>query len=56
MWNDFEVKLINVVDSLVPMPKFTNDIIKDKPNPVIKRKLNLRNRLLNILKRTSPLS
>ena len=41
LWNDFECKLINVVDRLVPMSYFKNDQIKEKPNPLIKRKLNV---------------
>ena len=50
MWNDFENKLIEVVDLLAPLSKFKGEFIVTKPCPVIKNKLNLRNRLLKIQK------
>ena len=51
MWNDFETKLINVVDTLVPVPDVINDDFNSKVCPFIKNKLNPRNRLLKVLKK-----
>ena len=31
VWNDFENKLINVIDSLVPMSKFNGNKMQEKP-------------------------
>ena len=50
-WNDFETKLIKIVDSIVPITDFDGDKVADKPCPVIKRKFNIRKRLLKKLKR-----
>ena len=50
-WNDLETKLIAVVDALAPISVFNGDRVANKPCPIIKRKLNLRNRLLKLLKR-----
>ena len=49
-WNDFENKLVNIVDSLVLFSDFKGNNLALKPCPTIKRKLNLRNRLLKLLK------
>ena len=51
MWNDFESKLIKVVDNCVPLCEAKMDSFLNKPCPIIKSKLNLRNRLLKILKK-----
>ena len=48
MWDAFEHKLINVVDSIVPVAEFKNEHFVNKPCPRIKHKLNLRKRLLKI--------
>ena len=52
MWNNFELKVVKVVDKLVPISEFKCNTIKSKPNPIIKSKINLRNRLLKNLKRS----
>jgi hypothetical protein len=49
-WNDLENKLVKIVDSLVPISEFKGNHLALKPCPIIKRKLNLRNRLLKLLK------
>ena len=51
MWNDFESKLIKVVDNCVPLCEAKNGLFLNKPFPIIKNKLNLRNRLLKIFKK-----
>ena len=50
VWNCFENKLIQIVDSLVPITEFIGDKVSIRPCPIIKRKLNLRNRLLKLFK------
>ena len=55
IWNNFENKLVLVIDRLVPLTEFVNDKIKVKLCPTIKRKLNIRNRLLKQLKRNPTL-
>ena len=49
-WNEFESKLICVVDLIVPLKGFSLDLIAEKPDKVIKNKINKRNRLLRQLK------
>jgi hypothetical protein len=49
-WNDLENKLVKIVDSVVPISEFKGNHLALKPCPTIKRKLNLRNRLLKLLK------
>ena len=53
-WNNFENLLLPIVDLLAPLTEFSNNsAIKSlKPSPTIKRKLNLRKRLLKSLQRT----
>ena len=48
-WNDFENKLIVIVDELLPMRMHCNNLIAAPHCPFIKQKLNLRRRLLNFL-------
>ena len=43
-WNDFEMKLIGVVNEIVPLSEFKNNIIMKSPSQLIRRKLNLRKR------------
>ena len=50
VWDDFENKVIKIVDVLVPLSEFVNDKVKCKPNSIIKRKLNVRKILLKQLK------
>ena len=50
-WNDLEYKIINIVDELIPNVDFHGDHLAHKPCPTVKRKLNLRNRLLKSLKK-----
>ena len=54
LWNIFENKLINVIDNLVPIVNFNKNVTvkSEKPTPIIKNKINLRNRLLKRLKIT----
>ena len=54
-WNDFENKLIKIVDSIAPMSKFQNDSIFTLPNRFIIRKRNLRKRLIKQFKRNPTL-
>ena len=51
-WDDFENKLIAVVDNLVPLSEFKNNLQVKLPSNVIKRKINLRKRLLKNFRRT----
>ena len=51
IWNNFEEKLIKTVDEIVPLVEFEGRNVKTKQCPVIRRKLNLRNRLLKVLKK-----
>ena len=51
-WDDFENKLIAVVDNLVPLSEFKNNSQVKLPSNVIKRKINLRKRLLKNFRRT----
>ena len=55
IWNDLENKLLTITDNLVPYEPFSNNqTVKSlKPPAQIKRKINLRKRLLNSLK-TNP--
>ena len=48
VWNDFETKLVNVVDLLAPISEYHDNRLPSKPNPFIKRKFNIRNRLLKL--------
>ena len=50
-WDDFENKLIAVVDDLVPLCGFKNNLQVKLPSNIIKRKINLRKRLLKNFKR-----
>ena len=45
VWNDFENKLIMVVDDLIPLSDFKNNIQVKLPSQLIKKKLSLRKRL-----------
>ena len=45
-WNEFENKLVHVIDKIVPLTPFVNNIIKEPIPSVIKNKINIRNRLL----------
>ena len=53
-WNNFEAKLVAVVDELAPLAQFTNNSIKrtNTPSTVIKKE-RLRKRLLN-QRKTNP--
>ena len=39
MWNDFETKLINVIDTLVPVRDVINDDFNSKVCPFIKKQI-----------------
>ena len=45
-WNVFENMLVNIVDEIVPMVEYHNNVIKEKTPGIIKNKINKRNRLL----------
>ena len=45
-WNEFENKLVQVIDKIVPLTPFVNNMIKEPIPGVIKNKINIRNRLL----------
>ena len=45
-WNSFESKVISIVDKIVPVTEFVNNRVLSKPPPVIRNKINKRNRLL----------
>ena len=49
-WNEFETKLIIVVDNIVPLNQFALDLIIEKPDKVIKNKINKRYRFLEQFK------
>ena len=51
-WNNFEAILMPIVDKLVPLVEFSNNstIKSTKPTDTIKRKINLRKRLLKSIK------
>ena len=51
IWNNFEEKLIQIVNEIIPVVEFEGKNVKTKQCPVIRRKLNLRNRLLKVLKK-----
>ena len=50
LWNDFEAKLVKVIDELAPVCEFLNGKLSSATNPFIKRKINIRKRLLKQLK------
>ena len=50
-WNVFESKLIKIIDDIVPLVDYVNDVIKEKTPKLIKNKINKRNRLLKNLKK-----
>ena len=52
-WNHFENQLVTIVDSIVPYIEFIDKDVKHATPPVIKNKLNIRNRLLK-KSRTTP--
>ena len=51
-WNKFEAILLPVIDSIAPITPFTNNttVVSNEVPEVIKRKLNLRKKLLKTLK------
>ena len=49
-WNAFENELIKIVDRIVPLVDYSNNIVKLKPHRSIKNKINKRNRLLRSFK------
>jgi hypothetical protein len=51
VWNEFENKLINIVDEIVPIKEFENNLqLKSQVPPQIKHIINKRKRLLHKLK------
>ena len=49
-WNEFESKVIKIVDEIVPLKEFALDLVIEKPDKVVKNKINKRNRLLKQFK------
>ena len=45
-WNVFEARLIKIVDEIVPLTAFKHNTIAEKPDRIVKNKINKRNRLL----------
>ena len=54
-WDDFETKLIPIVDSIIPMSSFYNNVNSKRPSCSIQRKRTLRKRLLKTFKRNPTL-
>ena len=52
-WNNMELKIVNIVDIIEPITKFSNNYVPPRIPPLIKSKINKRNRLLNLRKRNS---
>ena len=52
MWDEFESKLVRVVDKITPLTEFINGKVKIKLPNSIKNKINIRKRLLKQRKRT----
>ena len=52
MWDDFESKLVKVVDKITPLTEFINCKVKIKLPNSIKNKINIRKRLLKQRKRS----
>ena len=50
-WNDFELKLIDVIDKMVPITKFENNVVNVIVPRVIKNKLSIMKRLLKRCKK-----
>ena len=46
-----ENMLVNIVDEIVPMVEYHNNVIKEKTPGIIKNKINKRNRLLNFFRK-----
>ena len=49
--NNIELKLVNVVDSIVPLATFVNNVVPPCVPPQIKSKVNKRKRLLKLCKK-----
>ena len=52
MWDEFESKLVKVVDKITPLTEFINSKVKTKLPNTIKHKINKRKRLLKQRKRS----
>ena len=50
-WNQFENQILLIIDTIVPYVKFQDNVIKIGTPPIIKNKINIRNRLLKNFKR-----
>ena len=50
-WNEFENKLIIVVDEIVPIRDFDENVIKEPTPKLVKNKINKRNRLLKAFRK-----
>ena len=52
-WNNMELKIVKIVDIIAPITMFSNNYVPPRIPPLIKSKINKRNRLLNLRKRNS---
>ena len=52
-WNNMELKIVKIVDIIAPITKFSNNYVPPRIPPLIKSKINKRNKLLNLKKRNS---
>ena len=50
-WNQFENQILLIIDTIIPYVKFQDNVIKIGTPPIIKNKINIRNRLLKNFKR-----
>ena len=50
-WNEFEFKLISIIDDIIPLRDFSGTIIKEPTPRIVKNKINKRNRLLKLFKK-----
>ena len=56
-WNSFKIKLLSVIDKVVPYSTFVSQsIIQKVLNPWIKNKLNKRTRLLKLFNKTKTIN
>ena len=42
-WNDFEFRIIKIIDELIPKCTFVNNVVKEKVPRIIKNKINNQN-------------
>ena len=52
LWNDIEMKVVKIVDAIVPLTEMINNRVSHHIPPLIKKKINKRNRLIKLRKST----